>query len=345
MTDRDPRPGRRLAAILMLDISGFSALMGRDEEATTRRVVALHEVVRGLVGAHGGRVVKTAGDSVFGEFDSIVEAAECAVAIQRNQAKEAEDGEVLMARIGLHVGDVIVQGDDLFGDGVNIAARIEPLAEPGGIAVSETVYLEIGARLGLPLIDEGSHHLKNIERAIRVYRVPPSALGFSAGPSPSPDSVDVSLGDLAHGVGVPAEKILGAISDAMDEKLRERRAAAGLPPTPKMKRKKEIPPAGALVVSVEFLVAVAVGVFLILAKTTGWTATGAYPFVGCAVLGREAGRLGESVMRRQGAGGILLAAGIAVGAVFLTSTWMRVVVWIGAVAVLAGGLQALGRRV
>ena len=352
MTNRHETGTRHLAAILMLDVAGFSAMMGRDDEATTRRVVAFHAVVRTLVEAHGGRVVKTSGDSVFGEFESIVGAVEGAIAIQRHLAdRDPGEGERLMARIGLHVGDVIVQGDDLYGDGVNIAARLEPLAEPGGLAVSEAVFLGVGARLGLPFDDDGFHQLKNIDRPVRVYRVSPSAFGFAsvAGAVAAPPAVpavpkEVDLAGLTHTIGGPAETIIGAMSEAIDERLREkgvRRSGAGRGGL----RARPVPTPTRLLISAGFLVEAAIGVFLILARTTGWTTNGAYPFVGCLILGTAVGSLGQSITRRRGLRAFGVAVGVAVGALCLGNVVMRVVLWVIAVGFLAIGLQRFGTKV
>src|SRR5499433_3454502 len=125
------KPRRKLAAILMVDVAGFSRLMGRDEEGTTTRIRAFHTRTQALVEAHEGRVVDTAGDSVFGEFDSVVNAVRCAQAIQEAQAAantSREPAERVETRIGVHLGDVIVQDYHVYGDGVNIAARLQSIA-------------------------------------------------------------------------------------------------------------------------------------------------------------------------------------------------------------------------
>ena len=334
--------GRRLAAILMLDVAGFSAMMDRDEEATVSRVVAFHGGVSGLVSAHGGRVVKTAGDSVFGEFESIVEAFECAVAIQRAQAA-SETTERLLARIGLHVGDVVVQGDDLFGDGVNIAARLEPLADPGGIALSEAVYLEVGKRSSLPFVDDGPRRLKNIEREVRVYRIPATAFGLPRPPGLPAVSAsgDRDLSTLVEGVAGPAEKILAA----MDERLREKGVSDRAWRSVTLEPARVVRRPGELVINGGFLAEIALGVFLLLARTTGWTSTGIYPLAGCILLGMAAGSLTETIVRRRGARLLWMAAGLAVGALFLSSEVTRVILWILSVLLLAAGLQRLRTRV
>ena len=154
--------------------------MGRDEEGTTARIVDFHVRVRSIVESHGGRVVSTAGDSVFGDFDSVVEALDCAAEIQgnlhaANRGMVADDR--IDVRIGLHLGDVIVEEYNVFGEGVNIAARLEQLADPGGIVLSEAVYQQVKARSELPITEIGTRTLKNIEEPIRVFRIGPEAFG------------------------------------------------------------------------------------------------------------------------------------------------------------------------
>jgi class 3 adenylate cyclase len=359
------RGERRLAAILMLDVANFSAMMGRDDRSTTARVVEFHRWVRDLVESHDGRVVKTAGDSVFGEFDSIVEAVECAMAIQRRLAAEPTEGDRLMARIGIHVGDVIVHDDDLFGDGVNIAARLEPLAEPGGLAVSEAVFLEVGTRLELPFEDAGMHSLKNIERRVRVYRVGADAFGYPLGHRPAdpvPESPPASndLGAILRGIGVDTDGIGGMVAGAIEEHLREQRREVRREPKPGSPVPVEGPGAATLregldripvptvakrMTSVRFLVNAAVGLVLLSARTTGWTTNGLYPMLGCVFLGFAAGGLAASVTRRRGASAILVAVGFGVGALFLSSAVARAVLWVLAAALLGTGLQRMGTRV
>ena len=165
---------RRLAAILAADVVGYSRLMERDEEGTLVALKALRsELIDPTVAEHKGRIVKLMGDGALVEFTSVVDAVRCAVEIQR--AMHARSGEVpadraIEFRIGINLGDVIVEGDDLYGDGVNIAARLEALAEPGGIYVSEVVHQSIGSKLDLDLEDLGEHQVKNIARAVHVFR-------------------------------------------------------------------------------------------------------------------------------------------------------------------------------
>ncbi len=174
---REPSaPRRKLSAIIMVDVSGFSRLMGRDEEGTTARIRDFHARIRSVVEAHEGRVIDTAGDSVFGEFDSVINAVRCAQAIQDTQAAGNIDRppeDQIETRIGVHLGDVIVQDYQVYGDGVNIAARLQALADPGGICVSEAVYQQVFQKLDLAFEDLGVRTLKNIEHPIRLYRVAP----------------------------------------------------------------------------------------------------------------------------------------------------------------------------
>jgi class 3 adenylate cyclase len=177
------KPRRKLSAILMVDVSGFSRMMGRDEEGTTARIRDFHLRTRSLVEAHEGRVVDTAGDSIFGEFDSVVNAMRCAQAIQHSQAAinaALPPEDRMETRIGVHLGDVLVQDYHVYGDGVNIAARLEAVADPGGICVSEAVYHQVHTKLDLAFEDLGVQALKNIEHPIRIYRVVPPAHDRSA---------------------------------------------------------------------------------------------------------------------------------------------------------------------
>ena len=181
MATEASKPRRKLSAILMVDVSGFSRMMGRDEEGTTARIREFHVRTRSLVEAHEGRVVDTAGDSVFGEFDSVVHAVRCAQVIQHTQAAinaALQPEDRIETRIGVHLGDVIVQDYHVYGDGVNIAARLEAAADPGGICVSEAVYQQVRTKLDLTFEDLGVQALKNIDYPIRVYRVRPPQPGL-----------------------------------------------------------------------------------------------------------------------------------------------------------------------
>jgi adenylate cyclase len=166
---------RRLAAILAADVAGYSRLMGQDEEGTLERLKALRaDLIDPNIAEHHGRIVKTTGDGLLVEFASVVDGLRCATEWQSGMADR--NGPVpadsrIEWRIGVNLGDIIIDGDDIHGDGVNIAARLEALAEPGGICVCGTVCDHIGDRLDLAFEDMGEQALKNIARPVRVYRV------------------------------------------------------------------------------------------------------------------------------------------------------------------------------
>jgi TolB-like protein len=163
---------RRLAAIMSLDVVGYSRLIGEDEAGTLAALRALrNDVVRPELALHGGRPVKWMGDGLIAEFPSIVQAVECAVAIQEQIA--ARGPEAIRLRIGVTLGDVVVEAGDLLGDGVNVAARLQGLAEPGGIAVSGPVREELGGKLSLAFSDGGAQQVKNIARPVHVWRWTP----------------------------------------------------------------------------------------------------------------------------------------------------------------------------
>ena len=165
---------RKLAAILHADVVGFSRLMGEDEAGTHQALGELRRAVDPLIAAHGGRIVGTAGDSLLADFSSVVDALNCAVEMQR--ASRAINDPIpperrLELRIGVNLGDVIVDGDDIFGDGVNIAARLEALAQPGTVCISQTVYDQVRNKLDLDYRPLGSHRVKNIAEPVRAYAV------------------------------------------------------------------------------------------------------------------------------------------------------------------------------
>ena len=174
-----PRAARRLAAILAADVVGYSRLMGQDEQGTLERLKAHRkELVEPLLAEHRGRIVNLAGDGALCEFASVVEAVACAVAIQAGMAGRELDlpaAERIRFRIGVNVGDVIVEGEDIYGDGVNVAARLEGVAEPGGVCVSGKVYDEVRGKLDLGFEDLGELALKNIARPVRAWRVADAA--------------------------------------------------------------------------------------------------------------------------------------------------------------------------
>ncbi len=165
---------RKLAAILAADVVGYSRLMEADEEATARTLSTYREIIEALVASHHGRVFGSAGDSVIAEFASPVEAVRCAVDIQRELEAHNVDlpeDRRMRLRIGVNLGDVMVEGDNLLGDGVNIAARLETLADPGGISLARSVFDQVRKQLDLGYEYLGEHEVKNIAEPVRVYRV------------------------------------------------------------------------------------------------------------------------------------------------------------------------------
>jgi adenylate cyclase len=165
---------RKLTAILSADVHGYSRLMGADEAGTHALLTDYRAVIAEAIARHDGRIVGTAGDSVLGDFPSVVGALNAAVEIQRALAKrnaELPADRRLEFRIGINVGDVIVDGEDIFGDGVNVAARVQALALPGGIAISGAVHDQVRNKLDLDFRARGSHRVKNIAEPIRVYGV------------------------------------------------------------------------------------------------------------------------------------------------------------------------------
>src|SRR5215468_6083069 len=169
------RVERRLAAILAADVAGYSRLIGADEGGTLERLRALRrELLDPKIAEHRGRLVKTTGDGLLVEFGSVVDALRCAVEVQHEMtgrnAGVPPDSRIEF-RIGINVGDIVVEDGDIFGDGVNVAARLEGLAEPGGICVSARVQEDAAGKLDLAFEDIGEQQLKNITRAVRAYRV------------------------------------------------------------------------------------------------------------------------------------------------------------------------------
>src|SRR5262250_418829 len=179
---------RRLAAIVSADVAGYSRLMGHDESGTLAALKALRqEVVDPAIASHGGRIVKTTGDGLLLEFPSVVNAVRCAVEVQTDVAAKganvAEDQRITF-RIGVNLGDVIVDGDDIFGDGVNIAARLEVLAEPGGICVSDDAFHQVRGKIDVLFVEMGPQSLKNIDQQVHAWRWSPN--GPSASPTTPP---------------------------------------------------------------------------------------------------------------------------------------------------------------
>jgi len=199
---------RRLAAILAADVAGYSRLMGVDEEGTHERLNAhLQELVNPRIAEHRGRIVKNTGDGFLAEFASVVDAVRCAVEVQRGMARRYADtppDKRIEFRVGINLGDVIVEGDDIFGDGVNVAARLEALAEPGGVSVSRMVRDNVRDKLDYTFEDLGEQQVKNIARPVRVYRVWDRAasieqvLHVSPAPLPVPDKPSIAVLPFAN---------------------------------------------------------------------------------------------------------------------------------------------------
>ena len=171
----EERTNRRLAAILAADVVGYSRMMAADEAGTLAALKRHREMeFDPVVARHSGRIVKLIGDGTLVEFASVVDAVECALAIQRAAAEEVDGVLRIVLRIGVNLGDIIIEGDDIYGDGVNIAARLEPLAEPGGICVSSIMSDSVGSRIEVDFRDSGEIKVKNIDRAIRVWKWHPT---------------------------------------------------------------------------------------------------------------------------------------------------------------------------
>ena len=189
MEQKQPaRVGRRLAAIVAADVAGYSRLMGLDEVGTARTLREHRKVTDALVAKHGGRLVKTTGDGVLLEFPSVVDAVECAVAVQDVMTQRNEgvpEDRRMLFRIGINLGDILIEGDDILGDGVNVAARLEGLAEPGGICLSSSAYDQVRGKVAVEFTDLGEQTLKNIARPVRAFAVGASANTPRTAPFPS----------------------------------------------------------------------------------------------------------------------------------------------------------------
>jgi adenylate cyclase len=193
------RVQRRLTAILAADVAGYSRLMGLDEAGTARTLHEHRAAVDPIVARYGGRIVKTTGDGVLLEFPSIVAAVDCAVVVQnlmRERNRDVPEERRMLFRIGINLGDVLIDGDDILGDGVNITARLEGIAEPGGICVSDDVFRQVSGKLDVSFEDMGNQQLKNIARPVHAYRarlvdVPASRTSASILPLPDKPSIAV----------------------------------------------------------------------------------------------------------------------------------------------------------
>lgn len=178
---------RKLTTILAADADGYSRVMEADEVGTLGALRAARSVFSRLIERHHGRIANTAGDGLIAEFPSVVEAVQCAVEVQRELAADTQNG--LRFRIGVHLGDVLVDGDDLLGEGVNLAARLQSMADPGGILISQQVYDQVQKKLSVGFEYLGEKRPKNFEESVGVYSIAPSGDGISgkARPARSPD--------------------------------------------------------------------------------------------------------------------------------------------------------------
>src|SRR5262245_22096800 len=179
MSDRKTKSERRLAAIMVTDVAGYSSLMQSDEAGTFVALGTMRGAAEKLVRQHRGRIANTAGDSILAEFTSAVEAVECALALQSMPSQQGV-GTELRARIGIHLGDVLERNGDLFGTAVNIAARREAIAEPGGTVVSAAIRDATAGKLPASFAELGVRTLKNIEEPVRVYALSPASTAIFA---------------------------------------------------------------------------------------------------------------------------------------------------------------------
>ena len=211
---------RRLSAILAADIAGYSALMGADEARTVRDLKGHQAVVLPMIGEFAGRIIDTAGDGIMAEFPSVVNAVECAVAIQTTMAERnaaVEPARRMQFRVGINIGDVVYDEVRIYGDGINVAARLEGIAEAGGICISNKVFDEINGRLDLLCQDIGEQQLKNIARPVRAYRVRLDGSAPAAAPSPAlPDKPSIAVLPFANMSGDPEQEFF---ADGMTEDL------------------------------------------------------------------------------------------------------------------------------
>jgi adenylate cyclase len=220
----DIRINRKLAAILAADVVGYSRLMGADEAGTLGALKRHREAIFDpAVAAHNGRIVKLIGDGTIVEFGSVVDAVNCALSVQRSSGSLSDAGArqpTIVLRIGINLGDVIIENDDIYGDGVNIAARLEPLAEPGGICVSSIVNESVGNRIDVRFQDGGDISVKNIDRPIRVWKWHPSQMdpagsrSNAANSTPSVEAPSIAVLPFANMSGDPEQEYF---SDGISE--------------------------------------------------------------------------------------------------------------------------------
>jgi adenylate cyclase len=216
----EQRVERRLAAILAGDVAGYSRLIGADEEGTLLRLNAhRREFLEPKIANHRGRIVKRTGDGILIEFASAVDATRCAIEIQRGMVERnasVPEGKRVELRIGIHVGDVIVEDGDIFGDGVNIAARLESIAQPGGICISDDAYRQVRGKLEANFQDVGEQELKNIARPVRVYQLQQSGRAMEAPVLALPDKPSIAVLPFQNMSGDPEQEYF---ADGMVEEI------------------------------------------------------------------------------------------------------------------------------
>jgi len=218
---------RRLVAVFAADVEGYSRLMGADEVGTLKGLTERRAILDTLIGHHRGRIANTAGDSVLAEFGSAVDAVECAVKAQTALA-EANAGfpldKCINFRIGIHIGDVMIRAGDLFGDGVNIAARLQSIAKPGGVCISGATYDQVRKVLSMTYVDLGAQQVKNIQEPVRVFQVGsprearevPAPVGEAESPPIMPDKPSIAVLPFQNMSGDPEQEYF---ADGMVEEI------------------------------------------------------------------------------------------------------------------------------
>src|SRR6204780_3060220 len=227
---------RRLAAIMAVDVLGYSRLMGEDEAGTARAVREHREAARPIVAGFGGRIVKTMGDGLLLEFPSVVAAAvECAIAIQKllvERNPDVPEAKRIVYRIGVNLGDVLIEGDDILGEGVNIAARLEAIWEPGGVLMSSTAYDHVRGKIDADFVDLGEKALKNIARPVRTYAIKLGSASVAPAPSAAapnnqglPRLSTVVLPFVNMGGGAEQEHFVDGVTESLTTDLSRIRGA------------------------------------------------------------------------------------------------------------------------
>ena len=219
------RVERRLAAVLAADVAGYSRLMGADEVGTLSALKAVRrEIVDPAIAVHKGRIVKTTGDGMLVEFASAVDAVSCAVEVQGKMAEQGDSAlQKIAFRIGINIGDLIIEGDDIFGDGVNVAARVESECEPGGVCLSGSAFEQVRGKTDFTFDDLGEKSLKNIDRPVRLYAVRPAGQNATAAPLreikkplPLPDKPSIAVLPFQNMSGDPEQEYF---ADGMVEEI------------------------------------------------------------------------------------------------------------------------------